>query len=168
MLDFGVAKMQLIVFRYNRPTLFYARSGVLTFVFNQSLRLYSDWISDWTSNFSPHNMRMALRWGRPIEIDTFSIFIRKLNPHTTDSELRARFSAHGSIVDCNLVKRPSRQGINAFAFIRYETEEMADIALAAESGSEFMGKKLYVQKREIHRQPQPIGVPAGHRSRRET
>jgi len=31
-----------------------------------------------------------------------------------------------------------------------------------------MGKKLHVQKREIHRRPQVIGVPAGHRSQRET
>ena len=42
------------------------------------------------------------------------------------------------------------------------------MANSNQNGSEFMGKKLHVQKREIHRRPQIIGVPAGHRSQRET
>ncbi|CAZ86113.1 unnamed protein product [Tuber melanosporum] len=53
---------------------------------------------------------MALRCDRIIEVDTVSIFVGKLNPQITDSELRARFSAHGRIIDCNLVKRQSRHG----------------------------------------------------------
>jgi len=31
-----------------------------------------------------------------------------------------------------------------------------------------MGKKLHVQKREIYKRPQAVGIPAGHRSQRET
>jgi len=31
-----------------------------------------------------------------------------------------------------------------------------------------MGKKLHVQKREIYKRPPVIGIPAGHRSQRET
>ncbi|KAG0638092.1 hypothetical protein HOY80DRAFT_196424 [Tuber brumale] len=134
----------------------------------QSLRLNSHWVSDWTSNFSAHNMSMTLHCDQIIEVDTVSIFVGKLNPQITDSELRARFSAHGRIMDCNMVKRNSRQGTKAFAFIRYEGEEMANVAIAAEHGSEFMGKKLHVQRREMHKKPQVIGVPAGHRNQRET
>ncbi|KAG0129262.1 hypothetical protein HOY82DRAFT_415111 [Tuber indicum] len=136
----------------------------------QSLRLNSHWVSDWTSNFSTHNMSMALRCDRIIEVDTVSIFVGKLNPQITDSELMARFSAYGRIIDCNMVRRQSRHGLglNAFAFIRYETEEMANVAQAAEHGSEFMGKKLHVQRREVYRKPQVVGVPAGHRNQRET
>ncbi|CUS15696.1 unnamed protein product [Tuber aestivum] len=139
----------------------------------QSLRLNSHWVSDWTSNFSAQNMSMALRCDQHTEIDAFSIFVGKLNPQITDNELRARFSAHGKIIDCNLVKRQAKQGtasessdicslltrfglgINTFAFIRYETEKMADTAIAAE-------------QREIHYKPQTIGIPAGHRYKRET
>ena len=55
-------------------------------------------------------MSMALRCDQSIEVDTVSIFVGKLNPQITDSELRDRFSAHGKIIDCNLVKRHSKQG----------------------------------------------------------
>ncbi|RPA90237.1 hypothetical protein L873DRAFT_1795601 [Choiromyces venosus 120613-1] len=136
----------------------------------QSLRLNSRWVSDWTSNFSAHNMSMALHSELPIEIDPFSIYIGRLSPQTTDRELRSRFSAHGRIVDCNIRKKQSKlgSGINTFAFIRYETEEMASAALAAEIGSEFMGRNLHVQKREIHKKPQFIGVPGGYRNQQET
>jgi len=74
------------------------------------LRLNSHWISDWTSNFSTHDMSMALRCDQSIEVDTVSIFVGKLNPQITDSELRDRFSVHGRIIDCNMVKRHSKQG----------------------------------------------------------
>jgi len=74
------------------------------------LRLNSQWISDWTSNFSAQELGMALRCDQLIEVDTVSIFVGKLNPQVTDSELRARFSVHGRIVDCNIVKKHSKQG----------------------------------------------------------
>jgi len=41
---------------------------------------------------------MALRCDQLVEVDTVSIFVRKLNPQITESELRARFSAHGWIL----------------------------------------------------------------------
>ncbi|PUU77488.1 hypothetical protein B9Z19DRAFT_986577 [Tuber borchii] len=53
---------------------------------------------------------MALRCDQSIEVDTVSIFVGKLNPQITERELRDRFSIHGRIIDCNMVKRHSKQG----------------------------------------------------------
>jgi len=53
---------------------------------------------------------MALCCDQLIEVDPVSIFVRKLNHLITESELRAGFSAHGRIIDCNTVKRNSKQG----------------------------------------------------------
>jgi RNA recognition motif-containing protein len=54
-------------------------------------------------------MSMALRCDQLIEVDTVSIFVGKLNPKITDSELRERFSVHGRIIDCNMVRKHSKQ-----------------------------------------------------------
>ncbi|KAH0607548.1 uncharacterized protein H6S33_002582 [Morchella sextelata] len=119
----------------------------------QYFRHHCAWTADWTSNFSVPNVIPRIQ---TVEIDPVSIFIGKLNPDSIgENELRARFSRYGMIVECNLVNRASKNGIgrNAFAFVKYEAEEMANRALEEENNSLFLGKHIHVQKREIHKKP---------------
>ncbi|EDO15770.1 hypothetical protein Kpol_478p5 [Vanderwaltozyma polyspora DSM 70294] len=80
-----------------------------------------------------------------ITIDKKSIFVGQLDPATTKETLRERFSAHGEIVDINLIVKPT----NVFAFIQYETEEAAAAALERENHAIFLNKTMHVQYKEI-------------------
>lgn len=80
-----------------------------------------------------------------IIIDRQSIFVGQLHQSTTEKILQDRFGIYGTILDVNLINKPT----NIFAFIKFETEEAAAAALERENHAILLNKTMHVQYKEI-------------------
>lgn len=101
----------------------------------QFFRCHQTFSADWVANFPvaalvpPTIERIHVQ-----EIDAFSIFVGKLNPNlVTEDLLRQRFQEHGTIVEIHLfIKNKPGIGRIGFAFIKFEHEEDAAVAIESE------------------------------------
>ena len=81
-----------------------------------------------------------------ISIDRKSIFVGQLHEDTTTELLTKHFEIYGKIFNLKLIHKPT----NIFAFIEYDEESSAAIALEKENHSTFLGKTIHVQYKEIN------------------
>lgn len=81
-----------------------------------------------------------------ISIDRKSIFVGQLHKDTTTELLTKHFEIYGKIFNLKLIYKPT----NIFAFIEYDDESSAAIALEKENHSTFLGKTIHVQYKEIN------------------
>lgn len=80
-----------------------------------------------------------------VTIDKKSIFVGQLPKDTTTENIQAHFARYGTIVDINLIHKPT----NVFTFIQFETEKAAAAALEKENHSTFLDKTIHVQYKEL-------------------
>lgn len=81
-----------------------------------------------------------------ISIDRKSIFVGQLHKDTTTELLTKHFEIYGKIFNLKLIHKPT----NIFAFIEYDDESSAAIALEKENHSTFLGKTIHVQYKEVN------------------
>lgn len=81
-----------------------------------------------------------------ISIDRKSVFVGQLHKDTTTELLTKHFEIYGKIFNLKLIHKPT----NIFAFIEYDDESSAAIALEKENHSTFLGKTIHVQYKEIN------------------
>jgi len=98
-------------------------------------------------------------------IDRTCLFVGQLNPTTvTEDGLRERFGKYGRMEYCSLVNKQWNQQFprSAFGFVKYENEESATKAIAAEDGSRWMGRHMRVQYKELRESGRGGGRRRGH------
>ncbi|KAJ3197071.1 hypothetical protein HK101_006256 [Irineochytrium annulatum] len=117
------------------------------------MRKIKNWIVEWSTRVDTID---------PNYIDPTSIFIGKINRDVvTHEKLIERFGRYGTIAQAKLVM-PSvnppgtddylNGGLrNAFAFITYEVPGSAELATDGENGTEWLGRIIKVELREINR-----------------
>ncbi|KAJ3176466.1 hypothetical protein HK101_010438 [Irineochytrium annulatum] len=98
----------------------------------------------------------------PGYIDATSVFVGKINPEAvTHEKLRERFNKYGVIAAAKLVMPNANPPGNddylnggvrhAFAFITFGTPGSAELAADGENGTEWLGRIIKVELREINR-----------------
>lgn len=99
------------------------------------IRQLGKWAIEWASNIDKQQP----------ERDRLSIFVGQLNPQlVSEDALEKRFQQYGIIESINLVNKNQE----AFAFIRFEDEESAQLAIEKENGAKFLDSWIRVQSRE--------------------
>ena len=72
------------------------------------------------------------------------LFVGNLSYNTTENDLQEAFSAHGQVVEANLMMDRMTGRSRGFAFITYNTAEEAQKAIAAMNGAQMDGRPLTV------------------------
>lgn len=73
------------------------------------------------------------------------LFVGNLSYNMTDDQLQAIFAPFGTIVSANVVKDKFSGRSKGFAFVEYETDEIADEAMKALDGSAQDGRNIAVK-----------------------
>lgn len=123
-----------------------------------AISLQEDWNAEWAQNVQSPGDNMPV-------IDKFSIFVGQLDSNTITKEiLISRFQKYGKIADCTLILRQpiainsnlsprnndlKHQNTNSFAFIKYEDEIAASLAVEQENHTILDRRTIHVQYREI-------------------
>lgn len=76
------------------------------------------------------------------------LLVRNLARETTEEELRALFSTHGTLQSCSLVMDKETGESKGFAFVEMPKVGEAKIAIKALNGTEIEGSKIRVKKAE--------------------
>jgi RNA recognition motif-containing protein len=72
------------------------------------------------------------------------LFVGNLSFNTTENTLQEAFSAHGAVVETNLMMDRMTGRSRGFAFITYATPEEAQKAIEAMNGAQLDGRALTV------------------------
>ena len=90
------------------------------------------------------------------------LFVGNLSFNTTENSLHEAFSAHGNVVEANLMMDRMTGRSRGFAFVTYSTPEEAQKAIAALNGAELDGRALTVNITRP-REERPAGGGGGRR-----
>jgi len=72
------------------------------------------------------------------------LFVGNLSFNTTENSLHEAFSAHGNVVEANLMMDRMTGRSRGFAFVTYSTPEEAQKAIEAMHGAQLDGRALTV------------------------
>ena len=72
------------------------------------------------------------------------LFVGNLSFNTTESQLRDAFSAHGAVVEVNLMMDRATGRPRGFGFVTMDTAAEAEAAIAGLSGKSLDGRELTV------------------------
>lgn len=72
------------------------------------------------------------------------LFVGGLSYNVTSAQLQEAFSAHGTIVSCNLITDKFTGQSKGFAFIEFSNDDDADKAIENLNGFEIDGRKITV------------------------
>jgi cold-inducible RNA-binding protein len=75
-----------------------------------------------------------------------NIFVGKMDPGTTEDELRSAFSVYGAVQTVNIIKDRDTGRSRGFAFVEMETDKEAREALLGLNGSTLGGATLTVNE----------------------
>ena len=95
------------------------------------------------------------------------LFVGNLSFKTTENELHDAFSAHGTVVEANLMMDRMTGRSRGFAFITYSTPEEAQKAIAAMHGAQLDGRALTVNIARPKEERPPGGGGRDRGPRRE-
>ena len=90
------------------------------------------------------------------------LFVGNLSFNTTENELQDAFSAHGTVVEANLMMDRATGRPRGFAFVTMGSPEEAQKAIQALNGKEFGGRTLTVNVARP-REERPSGGGGGGR-----
>ncbi|MGR9012155.1 MAG: RNA recognition motif domain-containing protein [Gammaproteobacteria bacterium] len=76
------------------------------------------------------------------------LLIRNLARTTTEEELRAMFSAHGTVQSCSLVMDKETGNSKGFGFVEMPKQGEAKAAINILNGQDVAGNKIRVKKSE--------------------
>ena len=85
-----------------------------------------------------------------------SVFVGNLNYQTTEAELSAFFSSAGSVLSVRIPLDRESGRPRGFGFVEFESDEVADKAVAQCHDAELGGRRIRVNKAES-RAPRPGG-----------
>ena len=74
------------------------------------------------------------------------LYVGNLSFDTTESDLSALFSAHGTVVSCNLILDKFTSKSRGFAFVEMSNQAEATKAIAALNGKDCGGRALTVNE----------------------
>jgi RNA recognition motif-containing protein len=74
------------------------------------------------------------------------LFIGGLAWHTDDSTLRAKFEEFGQVEEAVVVKDRDTGRSRGFGFVRFASDQDADLAIAQMNDTEFDGRRIRVDK----------------------
>lgn len=106
-----------------------------------NLSVSPSWRVEWTQNIDRCR----------VSIDTRSVFVSSLNQCTTQDEIEERFGRHGRIVSCRIIYKeysPTKDDASAIAYITYDSDSSAAIAIERENHTVFLGTTIHVQYKE--------------------
>ncbi len=83
------------------------------------------------------------------------VFVGNLAEEVTDADLRAHFSAVGTVVEAEVIRDRDRDESRGFGFIQFASESDGAAAIAKLHGTEFHGRRMRVKNAE----PKKPGVP---------
>lgn len=92
-----------------------------------------------------------------------NLYVGNLPFSTTEEELRAAFSVHGTVTSTQIIKDRETGRSRGFGFV--EMSDGADAAVTAMNGAMFQGRTLTVNEarpREERRPPRPGGGGGGY------
>lgn len=94
---------------------------------------------------------------RKLGVSATVLYINGLNRQVRESDLRERFVGYGTVVEVQVILDPRTRDPRGFGFVRMETAEAADRAIAGAHGKTFCGRTIYVEraKRTSARSPTP-------------
>ena len=92
------------------------------------------------------------------------LFVGNLSFNTTENSLHEAFSAHGNVVEANLMMDRMTGRSRGFAFVTYSTPEEAQKAIEAMSGAQLDGRALTVNVARP-KEERPAGGGGGGRDR---
>ena len=92
------------------------------------------------------------------------LFVGNLSFNTTENSLHEAFSAHGNVVEANLMMDRMTGRSRGFAFVTYSTPEEAQKAIEAMSGAQLDGRALTVNVARP-KEERPPGGGGGGRDR---
>lgn len=72
------------------------------------------------------------------------LFVGNLSFEVTENDLQDAFSAHGTVVEANLMQDRMTGKSRGFAFVTMSTDQEAEKAIASLNGSELRGRALTV------------------------
>lgn len=85
-----------------------------------------------------------------------SVFVGNLNYQTTEAELSELFGRAGTVLSARIPLDRESGRPRGFGFVEFESDEMADKAVAQFHDAELSGRRLRVNKAES-RSPRPSG-----------
>ena len=94
------------------------------------------------------------------------LFVGNLSFNTTENALQEAFSAHGQVVEANLMMDRMTGRSRGFAFITFSTPEEAQKAISAMNGAQLDGRALTVNIARP-KEERPGGGGGGGGGRRE-
>ena len=89
------------------------------------------------------------------------LFVGNLSFNTTENEIHEAFSAHGTVVEANLMMDRMSGRSRGFAFVTMSTPEEAQKAIEAMNGADLDGRALTVNEAR----PKPEGSSGGRGDR---
>jgi RNA recognition motif-containing protein len=92
------------------------------------------------------------------------LFVGNLSFNTTENSLHEAFSAHGNVVEANLMMDRMTGRSRGFAFVTYSTPEEAQKAIEAMHGAQLDGRALTVNVARP-KEERPPGGGGGGRDR---
>jgi len=95
------------------------------------------------------------------------LFVGNLSFNTTENSLHEAFSAHGNVVEANLMMDRMTGRSRGFAFVTYSTPEEAQKAIEAMSGAQLDGRALTVNVARPKEERPPGGGGRDRGPRRE-
>ena len=95
------------------------------------------------------------------------LFVGNLSFNTTENMLHEAFSAHGNVVEANLMMDRMTGRSRGFAFVTYSTPEEAQKAIEAMSGAQLDGRALTVNVARPKEERPPGGGGRDRGPRRE-
>ena len=95
------------------------------------------------------------------------LFVGNLSFNTTENSLHEAFSAHGNVVEANLMMDRMTGRSRGFAFVTYSTPEEAQKAIEAMHGAQLDGRALTVNVARPKEERPPGGGGRDRGPRRE-
>jgi len=95
------------------------------------------------------------------------LFVGNLSFNTTENTLQEAFSAHGNVVEANLMMDRMTGRSRGFAFVTYSTPEEAQKAIEAMNGAQLDGRALTVNIARPKEERPPGGGGRDRGPRRE-
>lgn len=95
------------------------------------------------------------------------LFVGNLSFNTTENDLHEAFSAHGTVVEANLMMDRMTGRSRGFGFVTYSTPEEAQKAISALHGAQLDGRALTVNVARPKEERPPGGGGRDRGPRRE-
>ncbi len=85
------------------------------------------------------------------------LYVRGIPYSATESELRTHFTQFGKVIAVQVVMDRETQRSKGFAFVEFETEEQAKLAMQKGDGIEFGGRRIMVSEARPKGERPPMG-----------